>query len=145
MARTYNNLDKLSKAAIDAATVKTVLMDYVAPVVEEILRKHIQEDVYGAYSPTLYVRRGSLTSTITSRMIADDELLVTATSQPNAPAHGWASSGEGAFLYMLEVGDLGWWRKGFPRPAISNAQKEVDESAAVEQAKKAGIKRVMSK
>lgn len=145
MARTFNSLDRLSEVVIDAAAVKTVLIDYVAPVVEDILRKHIQDDIYGAYSPTSYVRRGSLTGTITSRMIADDELLVTAISQPNAPAHGWASSGEGAFLYMLEVGDLGWWRKGFPRPAISNAQKEVDASAAVERAKKAGIKRVMGK
>lgn len=144
MARSFNSLDQVCDAAIDAAAAKIILMDYVAPVVEDILRKHIREDVYGAYSPTQYVRRGSLTGTITSKMIADNELLVTATSQPNAPAHGWASSGEGAFLYMLEVGDLGWWRKGFPRPAIANAQKEVDESAAVERAKKAGIKRVMS-
>lgn len=145
MPRVIRDLDALCDAAIDAVAAKTILMDYVAPVVEDILRKHIDQDVYGAYSPTVYSRRGSLTAGVQSRMIADDELLVTTIAQPNRPASGWASSGDGAFLYMLEVGDLGWWRKGFPRPAISNAQRETDRSSAVERAKKAGIRQVMKK
>lgn len=142
MTKEIDNIDALYAAAFDSASVRIVLMEYVAPVVEGILRKHIETDIYGAYSPTAYDRRMSLTNSIKSQMISDNELLVTAASQPNFPANGWHSSGDGAFLHMLELGDLGWWRKGFPRPAISNAQREVDSSTAVEAAKRNGIKRV---
>lgn len=142
MARTVDNISDLRAAAIDASASRIVLMEYVAPVVEEILRKHIASDIYGAYSPNVYDRRMSLMNSIKSQMISDSELLVTAIAQPNKPAHGWHSSGDGAFLHMLETGNLGWWRKGFPRPAISNAQREVDSSSAVERAKRTGIKRV---
>lgn len=119
-----------------------ILMDYVAPVVEEILRKHIEKDVYGAYTPWRYNRRGSLTARIQSKILPDGTLLVTSMAEPNVPHTGWQSSGDGAFLYMLEVGDLGWWRKGFPRPAITNAQKETDHSGKVKAAIKQGRKSV---
>ena len=148
MARQFDSLDNLYSAAQRAAVCEDVLMNDVAPIVKEILRKHIETDVYGAYrslAKNPYMRRGLLTSRITSKMISDDTMLVTSIAQPAKPADGWASSGDGAFLYMLEVGDLGWWRKDFPRPAISNAQREVDKSAAVERAKKMGLKRVMKK
>lgn len=145
MAKVIDNIDELYSAAFDASSARIVLMEYVAPIVEEILRKHIESDIYGSYSPQRYVRRMSLLNSIQSQMISDNELVVTATAQPNRPANGWHSSGDGAFLYMLEVGDLGWWRKGFPRPAIRNAQREVDNSIAVENAKRTGIKRVTRK
>lgn len=142
MGKTLTSIDDVLRTAVRRSVEKVVLMDYVAPVVENILRKHIEKDVYKAYAPRVYKRRDSLTSTVTSGMISSNELLVTATSQPNKPASGWVSSGDGAFLYMIEKGDLGWWRKGFSRPAISNAQREVDHSSAVKQAKKAGLKHV---
>lgn len=143
MGKILTSIEDVFRAAAQRSVEETVLIDYVAPVVENILRKHIERDVYKAYTPKVYKRRNSLTSTITSRMISSNELLVTATSQPNKPVSGWVSSGDGAFLYMLEKGDLGWWRKGFSRPAISNAQREVDHSSAVKQAKKAGLKHVL--
>lgn len=142
MARVIDNINDLYAMALDTSLARIVLMEYVAPVVEDILRKHIESDVYGAYGPSVYQRRMSLVNNIRSQMISDNELLVTSIAQPNKPANGWHSSGDGAFLYMLEAGDLGWWRKGFPRPAISNAQREVDSSTAVESAKRNGIKRV---
>lgn len=142
MARIIDNIDDLYTSALDTSAARIVLMEYVAPVVEEILRKHIESDIYGAYNPKTYTRSNSLTANVRSMLISDNELLVTSTAVPNTPHVGWYSSGDGAFLYMLEVGDLGWWRKGFPRPAISNAQREVDSSTAVESAKRNGIKRV---
>lgn len=142
MARVIDNIDDLCAAAIDTSSARIVLMEYVAPVVEEILRKHIEMDVYGAYDPKVYTRSNSLTANVRSMLIADDELLVTSTAVPNTPHVGWHSSGDGSFLYMLEVGNLGWWRKGFPRPAIHNAQREVNSSTAVKAAKRNGIKRV---
>lgn len=143
MGKKFTSLDDAIKEANKRSIAEMVLLDDVAPVVEDILRKHIERDIYGKYSPTQYERRNSLTQNIVSKMLSDNEMLVTAIAQPNKPAHGWVSSGDGAFLYMLEKGNLGWWRKEFPRPAISNAQNEVDHSSKVKQAKKNGLKRVL--
>lgn len=145
MAKTIGSLKELYDAAIDAASARIVLMEYVAPVVEEILRKHIEQDVYNAYDPKKYRRSYSLTANVRSQMISDNELFVTSTAVPNAPCDGWHSSEDGAFLYLIETGKLGWWKEGFPRPAISNAQREVDSSSAVRAAKRNGIKQVTRK
>ena len=142
MARELTSIGELKDSAMTAAKARIVMMDYVAPVVEEILRKHIESDIYGAYTPKFYERSYSLTANVRSQMISDDELLVTSTAVPNTPHAGWHSSGDGAFLYMLEVGDLGWWRKDFPRAAISNTQRETDSSTKVRQAMKLGVEQV---
>lgn len=142
----YVDINEIGMAiAKDADIAKDVLMNDVAPVAEEILRRHIETDIYGAYSPPShgYERRYSLTRNIISKMVDDTTLLVTSNAQPAYPHIGWASSGDGAFLQMLEVGNLGWWRKGFPRPAISNAQKEAEDSSAIREAIQRGIDRVM--
>ena len=34
-----------------------ILMNDVAPIVVDILKKHIQEDIYDAWEPTVYHRR----------------------------------------------------------------------------------------
>lgn len=129
------DIDSLETAISDDPNIiRDILMNDVAPVVEDILAKHIEHDIYGAYTPVGYERRYSLTKSIVSKMINGNTLLVTSIAQPNLPHTGWVSSGDGAFLAMLENGDLGWWRKGFPRPAVSNAQKEVDSSSAVRSA-----------
>lgn len=122
-----------------------ILMNDVAPIVVDILKKHIQEDIYDAWEPTVYHRRYSLEKNIICSIDDDGELFVTSVAPPAPPHLGWSNTGEGSFLYMLEVGNMGWWKKGFPRPAISLAQKEVDNSTEIEAAIQAGIKRVMEK
>lgn len=117
-----------------------ILMTDVAPVAIDILLKHIKKDIYEAYTPSFYERRYSLLAreNIMYKMIDANTLFITSTAQPNGK-RGFAPGG---FLQMLEEGDLGWWRKGFPRPAITNAQNEVDSSSKIANAISRGRKRL---
>lgn len=137
--------------AVEDATIRILKKD-VAPVAEDILKKHIKSDIYDVYTPkengwvsgTTYQRRYSLEDSISSSIINDDTLLTTsyATASP-AIVKGWSFHNRypGAFLKLLEVGDMGIWKSGFARPAVSNAQSEIDSSSRVESAIKNGIKR----
>lgn len=125
--------------------IEDILMHEVAAVAVEILQRHIIEDVYDMWTPTHYLRRYSLTENIKWKIDDDGMLLVTSVAEPSPPHTGWHSSGDGAFLYAIEQGNMGWWRQRFPRPAISLAQREVDHSVAIERAIDAGVKRVMNK
>jgi len=119
---------------IDFSGVSALIaFDYIAPIMESILEKHIRKDIYGAYSPRQYERRGTLYN-LETKLINNDTIFVTNNAQPNKPAKGWHASHDGAFLEMLAVGDLGWWRKGFPRPAVANAQQEIDSSYKIKSA-----------
>lgn len=119
---------------------KDILMNDVAPVAIDILLSHIRKDIYDAYQPSFYKRRYSLLSegNIMYKMIDDNTLFVTSTAQPN----GKRGFEPGGFLQMLEEGNLGWWKQGFARPAISNAQKEIDSSAKITSAINRGRKRL---
>lgn len=145
-------------AAVDNS-VKDILLNDVAPVAEEILRKHIEKDIYGAYSPhnggffagrmfdTPYSRRHVLEGGIKSEMESKDSMMVTSYADANQsliPGYHFASSYPGAFLQLLESGNMGCWKKGFARPAVANTQKEIDSSPKIERAIKKGIKRVFS-
>ena len=131
-----------------------VLMEDVAPVVEKILLKHIKTDIYGAYTPkpgawvngTTYQRRHVLEDGITSKVMNGDTLLVTSEATANqsvVKGYHFSNRYEGAFLQLLESGHMGIWRNGFARPAVANAQREAEESSAVNNAIKRGLKRVM--
>lgn len=126
----------------------TILEKSVAPIAKDIVRKHIETDIYGAYTPkyngwvssdgvpTTYKRRQLLLSSgaIYHKFSAADEILVTsdATASP-AVVKGWSFHNRysGAFLKLLETGNMGIWRGGFPRPAIGNAQKEINKSPQI--------------
>lgn len=142
-SKTFNSVPELESAlSNDSSIIKELLMRDVAPVVEQILIKHIQDDVYGAYSPSFYSRRNALLNSVYSMMIDDHTLLVTNSAKPDKPAIGWNGNKPGSFMKMIEVGNMGWWKKGFARPAISNAQREVDTSGEVSAAILKGMKRV---
>lgn len=130
IAKDISTLEKQIEA--DDDLIKSILLNDIAPIVEDILLHHIQEDIYGAYSPVRYERRYSLTRSIVTKLLDDNTILVTSNAQPNLPHHGWSSTGDGSFLHMLEVGNMGWWKEGFPRPAISNAQKEADNNPTIQ-------------
>lgn len=141
-------------------SISDILMTDVAPVAEDILRKHIESDIYGAYSPksggwfagvyyeSPYPRRHVLENSIRSEMENATSMMVTsyASAGPSlVPGYHFANRYGGSFLQMLEVGNMGIWRKGFPRPAVANAQKEIDNSAKIQSAIRNGIKRVINK
>lgn len=132
----YSNWDELCNAA--QKKCHDILGKDVAPVVKEIVRKHIKEDIYDAYTPipnkwingTTYHRRHILENSIYHEFIHDDEIMVTSkatASKSVVPGYSFHNRRPGAFLLMLETGDMGFWRKGFPRPAIKMAQEEINE------------------
>lgn len=149
MPRVYEDWDALASAVQKQCA--TILDKNVAPIAKEIVRKHIKTDIYDAYTPkengwvnadgarATYERRYSLLKqdavyhkfSNTRR----DEILVTSdvTASP-AIAKGWSfhtHGRPGAFLKLLESGNMGLWAGGFPRPAIGNAQKEVDDNERI--------------
>lgn len=130
----------------------TSIMNEVAPVMKDILMKHIETDIYGAYTPieggwvngTTYERRGSLLDegNLTVLVENGDTIVVTSVATPNesvVPGHQFVSSQPGAFLQLLESGRMGIWRHGFARPAVRNAQDEINNSSKIEAAILKGI------
>lgn len=108
-----------------------------------ILRKHIEDDIYGVYTPkegawvrgSTYQRRHEMGKYIIPIDMPDGSVLVTTTYSPNTsvvhPDYHFYGFMEGGFLQLLESGNMGIWRGGFPRPAVSNAQDEFDHSSSV--------------
>lgn len=149
----YDDWDSLVVAAEKKVT--QILKQDVAPVVEEIVQSHIQSDIYYAYSPhpgvwvngSTYERRHALENSIYSSITDGDTLLVTSTATASPSiinGYSFRNRYPGAFLKMLESGNTGIWRKGFPRPAIGNAQTEIDDnlqSGSISRAIENGIKR----
>lgn len=143
--------------AIDGS-ISDILLNDVAPVAEDILRKHIERDLYGAYAPknggyfagryfeTAYNRRHVLENSILSEMESTTSMIVTSNATANqslVPGYSFSNRYPGAFLQMLESGNMGIWQNGFSRPVISNTQKEIDRSSKIQMAIKKGIKRVI--
>lgn len=138
----------------DAAQKKChdVLKRDVAPVAKEIVKKHIQRDIYDVYTPTphgwvngtTYQRRHVLNSSVYCEFVNDDEIMVTSratASKSVVPGYSFHNRRPGSFLKLLETGRMGIWRNGFPRPAIGNAQKEIDHSSAIRNAIQSGLDR----
>lgn len=127
-----------------AEALPVLVKDYVKPEGESLLRKNINKMVYGAYTPSEYVRRESLTEMVRSEVSKKDaytvEYSVTSTADAAPPAIGWVYR-KGGMLAMLENGNMGFWRKGFPRPSISPTQEEFDKGY-LRSAIKKGIKSV---
>ena len=153
------------ESLIDAANnkAKEILKTDVAPAAEIILKKHIKSDIYDAYTPkkngwvlktggktksgkdkyirATYERRNNLIDMVYSSMIGSNTLLITSSETANTPLGGTSMKYIGAFLELLESEDMGLWKGGFPRPAVSNAQSEIDKSSSIKSAIKKGIQR----
>lgn len=146
----FDDWDGLTSAAQNACT--EILRKNVAPVMKAIIKRHIQSDIYDAYTPVpngwvggeTYQRRhvleGAMYQEIQGR--GKDTVMVTSTapaSKSVVPGYSFHNRRPGAFLSMLESGNTGIWRNGFPRPVISNAQREIDKSGEIESAINSGI------
>lgn len=138
-------------SAVDAKATQILQRD-VAPVAEDILKKHIKSDIYDVYTPktngwvngTTYQRRHALEQAVTTIVQDKHTILVTSTATASpAVLSGWSFHNRypGAFLKLLEVGDMGIWRGGFPRPAVTNTQNEIDTSQEIKSAIQNGIQR----
>ncbi len=146
----YDNWEELCEAA--QGRCKDILNRDVAPVAIQIVKKHIQKDIYDAYTPitggwvngTTYSRRHVLEGSVYHTFIHDDEIMVTSNataSKSVVKGYSFHNRRPGSFLQLLESGHMGIWRHGFPRPAIGNAQSEIDRSSAIRSAIQAGLDR----
>lgn len=71
-----------------------------------------------------------------------DEIMITSNAAPSAPVvrgTTFSNAVPGAFFKLLESRNLGVWKSGFPRPAITLAQKEINKSADIRAAIQRGI------
>lgn len=149
----YEDWESLVNAA--QASCRDILVRNVAPVMKDIVKRHIQTDIYDAYTPVEYYtfgrqifagyqRRHVLEGAMYHELQGKnkDTIMVTSTapaSKPIVKGYSFYNRRPGAFLKMLEGPNMGIWRTGFPRPAITNAQKEIDRSAAINNAIREGI------
>ena len=126
------------------AKLDHVLQNDVAPVAEKILLERIAEDIYAAYAPAYYQRRHALERTVISYIESGHTLMTTSAASASksvVPGYSFENRYPGAFLEMLEVGNMGFWRRDFPRPAVAMAQGVIDKSAEIKRAIEAGIQR----
>lgn len=129
-----------------------ILMNDVRPVAIEIFKKHIASDIYNAYTPksggwvghTTYQRRHVLEGAVVGEMESSDTLCVTSTASPSPSilGIGFSGAGDGGFLQMLQVGNMGIWKSGFPRPAIANTELDYASNPSIQSAIKSGIARL---
>lgn len=143
---TIEDLMQSVTQSVEAEIINKVLLEDIAPLVEEMLLEHIQKDIYDAYTPVeggwigrrTYPRRYSLLdrSNLRSWILEDGVLAVTSTAVPDGPVftkHGamFRNMENGGFLAMHEKGNMGFWSqiKGrLKRPALSRTQRDVDRS-----------------
>ncbi len=128
-----------------------ILMNDVRPVAIEIFKKHIASDIYAKYSPkpngwvdhSTYQRRHVLEGGVFGEMEGADTLNVTSNASPDPSILGYPTTGaDSGFLRLLESGNMGIWKNGFPRPVIPNVQAEYNSSAEISAAIEKGIKRM---
>lgn len=138
-------------SAVDAKATQILQRD-VAPIAEDILKKHIKSDIYDVYTPkqngwvngTTYQRRHVLEQAVTTIVQDKHTILVTSTATASpAVLSGWSFHNRypGSFLKLLEAGNMGIWHGGFPRPAVTNTQNEIDTSQEIKSAIQNGIQR----
>lgn len=136
---------------------ETILTKHVSPIVKSILRRHIQTDIYDVYSPkkngwvhgTTYKRRKRISKMIDAFMEYDGDdamLVVTSTedaSESVVPGYSFSNRYAGSFLELLGSGHMGIWRNGFARPAVENAQDDIETDPKVDNAIESGIQKYM--
>ena len=146
----FSDWESLVKSVNDKAS--EILEKDVAPIAEEILKEHIKSDIYDVYTPKengwvdgkTYERRYVLGDGVKSTLEDSDTLLVTSTATASPSVfgdHSFDDKYDGAFLELLESGHMGIWKSGFPRPAVSNTEKDFETNSEIKEAIANGIKR----
>ena len=151
-ATSYDNWKDLVNAVQEG--LNSVLKKDVAPVAKNILSEHIKTDIYDAYTPkengwvkkvrgkqvrATYERRNDLIKEVYAGFENSHTLFVTSGAEANTPVLGKFREHTGAFLELLESGNMGLWRGGFPRPAVSRAVADMKTNTKLEAAINDGI------
>ena len=110
------------------------LYNEIGDEIEHAIQRHIESDVYGAYSPHRYERRGLLKSGRYFYRVPNGLSITVYDQTPGKEPFGDGYTPTGTSLseiinYGLQGeanGRHGRWKKAFPRPYIKNAQEEID-------------------
>lgn len=137
MAKTVNSLASLQKEV--QRRINVALEGEAKQATEECLKKHIQNDVLGAYEPVMYERRGAggiddeanIKSTVRDHVLTVKD--VAKLEGPRVPGYSASGASQTEFSKLLEGYGKGianpWgsqytnWRK--PRHFMTNAKEEV--------------------
>lgn len=154
MAKTVNSIAALQKEM--QRRINIALEGEAKQVVEDTMKKHVQDDVLGAYEPVMYERRGSggiddetnIKSTVRDHVLTVKD--VAPLEGPRVPGYIASRASQTEFAKLLEGYGKGiadpWgsrytnWRK--PRPFVTNAKEEVARSNSRANAK---IKKAIKK
>lgn len=121
--------------------IPKILTEDVAPYVWEVLKRHIQTDIYDAYTPieggwvrgSTYQRRKMLNDDSSEVVLMEGKntLVVTSgalASTPVVKGYSFDNRYSGSFLELIESGKTGIWKHGFPRPAVARTEAELEHS-----------------
>ena len=148
----YSDFESLTQSI--EKIIPEILKEDVAPVAENILKKNVKEKIYDAYTPKpngwvkdtgnwfirmTYRRRNDIETGVYSRFMSNHTLFVSSEAKANTPVIGSFIESEGAFLKLLESGNMGLWKGGFSRPAVGQTQKDFSTSKDIEKSIRRGI------
>lgn len=144
IAQLYNEAQKI---------LDEILEKDISVYTKAILSQHIWNDIYWAYTPKVggwssryantqgqhdasgtYRRRYGLPRSVYSVLVESGVLMTTSDAKPRPPVKRSKSypAQPGEFLLLLEGnssaynGGMGVWQGGFPRPAVTRAQREIN-------------------
>ena len=116
----FNSIDDLFRAIGGVEIIDEAQMGVVIEEGKNVLYKHIQSDIYGAYTPkpggwvggSTYVRRNSLSKgSLVAINEPDGTITITSTAVPGNPVgRGSISSEPGSLLQLIEGDRHGLWR-----------------------------------
>lgn len=130
--------------------IEYVLMDEVLDTVKEIVLKHIEDDVYSVYKPSVYKRRGN------SGGLSDPDNIVGTVKNMELEVENIASFNEdygssnkgNELAELVNDGDrVGGYMYDYPgsfnqpRPFIDNTIEEIENTNLVEDALSKGLKK----
>lgn len=152
MPRYYASLDALERAV--KKSLNGTLKNEVAQAVEKVTKERIQAEVYGAYTPSVYERRGELRNAGFAAEVFDDAdgvaLRTYSAAKPNdslsKPPVAYRGP-DGQFAQWINDGNVPnifnprkyIWETS--RPFYTSAANELDSGGAVMDALMAGMRK----
>lgn len=133
--------------------INETLKDEVFEEVRDTIQKHVNRDVYDAYSPTQYNRRGSSgglidENNIVGEIISDGMLFTKNIAEANTPFKGHSYSTDDDTMFGRWINDglvynfngsTDPWTEA--RPFIDNAREELAKNEGHYKALKRGLKK----
>lgn len=146
MKNSYDDIDELLNDI--KSDIEDTLMDEVLDEVKDIELKHVEEDVFSAYSPKIYKRRGiggiddpnNIVGTVDNMQLSVDNV-----TEFN-DGYGTYNHGVGLAELINDGDSLNGYFYDYPgsfnqpRPFIDNTIEEIEKTDSVENALVKGLK-----